>query len=305
MRAASRRYAGELFLVLSALTFSFEWYFIRVLANNGFSTFDIVFGRAFGSLLIMACCLPFFYTRIVSSKEKIKKNFIFILVLGGIAMLSNTLYNLALQLTTVANTQIILYLCVFWGILFGSLFLNEKSSTRKIVYTGIAFLGICVAILKNDAGIAISLGIGELLALAVSFLLSMDAIISRKIRQVSIFARMLLIYAVMALLTFVIIFYTHSIAYFYNFLSYPFVVYSLALAATSGILGKGLTYLGINYVPASIALVLMLLEPIAQMMTAYLIADEKLSFLSMAGIFIVFAMVFLISKKKTEVVASV
>ncbi|MFA6519945.1 MAG: DMT family transporter [Candidatus Paceibacterota bacterium] len=305
MSAASRRYAGELFLVLSALSFSFEWYFIRVLANNGFSTFDIVFGRAFGSLLIMICCLPFFYTRIVSSKEKIRKNYIFIFVLGCIAMLSNTLYNIALQLTTVANTQVILYLCVFWGILFGSLFLKEKSSHKKVIYTGIAFLGICAAILKNDAGIAISLGIGELFALVVSFLLSMDAIISRKIRQVSIFARMLLIYTVMVLLSFIIIFYLHGIAYFYNFLSYPFLMYSLALAMTSGILGKGLTYLGINYVPASIALVLMLLEPIAQIMTAYLIADEKLSLLNMCGIFVVFAMVILISKKKTGAMASV
>lgn len=77
-------------------------------------------------------------------------------------------------------------------------------------------------------------------------------------------------------------------------------MYGSGLAITAGILGKGLMYLGINYVPVSIALVIMLLEPISQMTTAYFFADEKISLLNLIGIMLVFVMVILISIKKEK-----
>ena len=103
--------------------------------------------------------------------------------MGFIAVLTNVLFNLAFTYTTVANVLMVLYLSVFWGILFGFLFLKERSLIKKIIYTLLAFLGICLALVKGHNGLALSIGIGELLALITSFVWAMDSVIARKIKQ--------------------------------------------------------------------------------------------------------------------------
>ena len=217
-----------------------------------------------------------------------------------IAVVSNVIYNLAFIYTTVANVQLILYLSVFWGILFGFLFLKEKLIIKKIIYTLFAFLGICLALLSDNMELALSIGIGELLALGVSFLWTADAVVARKIKHTNPFFRMCFIYTVVIIVTFMIIFFLNDFSYFQRFLSYDFLLFGFGLAITSGVLGKGLMYLGINYVPVSTALVILLFEPVFQITTAYFFANEKLSILNIFGMFVVFLMVLLISKKTVK-----
>lgn len=298
------KYLGEIILIASSLSFSFEWFFIRNLSSRGYSTFDITFIRAFGALLLLSIILPLFFRSVFDFKKINKSDLKYFIALGFIAVLTNALFNLAFKYTTVANVLIILYLSVFWGILFGFLFLREKSTVRKIIYTLLAFLGICLALIKGQNELALSIGIGELLALITSFVWTMDSVISRKIKHTNPFFRMFFIYTIMTVVTFIIVLAINDISYFYKFLSRDFLIYGFGLAITAGVLGKGLMYLGINYVPVSIALVIMLLEPVFQMTTAYLFANEKLSLLNIFGIVIVFLMVLLISKKKESIVSS-
>ncbi len=287
-------------LVLSSLAFSFEWFFIRNLSSMGYSAFDIAFVRAFGALLLLSVILPIFFKDIFNFKKISRSDLKYFTIMGFIAVLTNVLFNLAFTYTTVANVLMVLYLSVFWGILFGALFLKERSSIKKIIYTLLAFLGICLALVKGNNELALSIGIGELLALITSFAWAMDSVVARKIKHTNPFFRMFFIYIIMTVIIFVIIVSINDLSYLQKFMSRDFLVYGFGLAITAGVLGKGLMYLGINYVPVSIALVIMLLEPAAQMTTAYFFASEKLSLLNMFGIIIVFTMVVLISKNNKK-----
>ncbi len=297
MKENLRKYIGEIMLVLGSVSFSFEWFFIRNLSSSGYSTFDITFIRAFGALIVLSVILPTFFREALDFKKISKSDLKYFTILGFVAILTNILFNLAFQYTTVANVLVILYLSVFWGILFGILFLKEKSSVKKIIYTLLAFLGICLALVKGENEIALSIGIGELLALITSFVWTMDSVISRKIKHTNPFFRMIFIYFIMTVGTFLIIITINDFSYLQNFISRDFLIYGFGLAITAGVLGKGFMYLGINYVPVSIALVIMLLEPIAQMITAYFFANESISFLNILGIATVLVMVLLISMK--------
>lgn len=263
MRDNIKKYIGEIILILSSLSFSFEWFFIRKLSSKDFSTFDITFIRAFGALILLSIILPIFFKDIFSFKKINKPDLKYYAILGFIAVITNVLYNIALKYATVANVLIILYLSVFWGILFGFIFLKEKSSAKKVLYTSLAFLGICLALVKGKKELAFSIGIGEILALVTSFAWTMDSVIARKIKHTNPFFRMFFIYIIMTLATFIIIVSINDFSYLQRFISYDFLFYGFGLAITAGILGKGLMYLGINYVPVSIALVIMLLEPIS------------------------------------------
>jgi len=289
-------------LLLSALAFSFEWFFIRKLSNQGFTALDITFGRAFFSMIIIAIFFPLIIKNFFRFSNISKKELGYIVVIGLVTVCSAVLFNSAIKITTVANTLIIFYSCLFWGLLFGFLFLGEKSTKRKILYTFLAFIGIGLALLKDNKTLALTIGIGELFALLASMFFSLDAIISRKVKNTNTFQRMFLIYFVMSSITFLIIMITKGFTYFNGFFSYDFLLYAFALAFTCGFAGKGLMYLGINLVPVSIALVIMLIEPITQMSTAYMLADEKLSIINIVGVFVVFLMVFLISKKEKGLV---
>lgn len=300
MKDNLKKYTGELILILSSLSFSFEWFFIRNLSIRGYSTFDITFIRAFGALLLLSIILPIFFKDIFNFKKINKSDLKYFAILGFIAVITNALFNLAFKHTTVANVLIILYLSVFWGMLFGFIFLKEKSSAKKIIYTLLAFLGICLALINGKTKLAISIGLGEILALITSLVWTMDSVIARKIKHTNPFFRMFFIYIIMTVVTFIIIVSINDFSYLQKFISRDFLIYGFGLAITAGIFGKGLMYLGINYVPVSIALVIMLLEPISQMTTAYFFADEKISLLNLIGIIVVFIMVILISKKKEK-----
>lgn len=213
MRDNIKKYIGEIILILSSLSFSFEWFFIRNLSSRGFSTFDITFVRAFGALILLSIILPIFFKDIFSFKKINKSDLKYFAVLGFIAVITNVLYNLAIKYTTVANVLFILYLSVFWGLLFGFIFLKEKSSAKKIFYTLLAFIGICLSLVKGKNELAISLGIGEILALITSFAWTMDSVIARKIKHTNPFFRMFFIYIIMTFVTFIIIVSINDISY--------------------------------------------------------------------------------------------
>lgn len=300
MKELAKEYLGEFFLLLSALSFSFEWFFIRELSKNGLQPIDIVFIRALFAAIILAVILPLANKHFFNFKKINRHEFKYIFILSGVVVFSGIFFNSAIRATSVANTLIILYLSVFWGMIFGFLFFGEKSNKKKIIYTVLAFLGVCLALLKKENQFALSIGLGEAFALSASFLFSFEAIISRKIRKTKTTQRLFLSYIIIAGLTFILIGLFNGLGYFKNFFTLEILIYAVALAITCGIMGKGFMYLGINIVPVSFAMVIMLIEPIIQMITAYCFANERLILLNIAGICLVFVMIIQISRKKEE-----
>lgn len=302
MKKLTKQYLGEFFLILSALSFSFEWFFIRKLSFEGFGPIDIVFIRALFAAIILAVILPLLNRNFFNFKKINRHEFKYIFILSCVVITSGLFFNWAIKTTSVANTLIILYLSVFWGMILGFLFLGEKSTGKKIIYTFLAFFGVCLALIKKENQIALSIGMGEIFALLASFLFSFEAIISRKIRKTKTTQRLFLSYVVIAGITFILIGLFSGLDSFEHFFTWNVLIYGGALAITCGIMGKGFMYLGINIVPVSLAMTIMLVEPIIQMITAYFFADERLILLNIVGIILVFFMITKISAKKKELV---
>ncbi|NUJ97908.1 EamA family transporter [Candidatus Gracilibacteria bacterium] len=166
------------------------------------------------------------------------------------------------------------------------------------MYIFFAFLGISLALMKDFHSLSFQFGKGEILALCISFVMGIAVMISKSLPHLNAFLRTFITFSFAGILVLSFLLFQNGIEYFYKFFTIDFLFPIFILALTAGVLGRGLKELGTNYVSASIVLVIMLLEPIMQMITAYIFANEKLLFFNLIGIFLVFSMAVLISRKK-------
>jgi hypothetical protein len=112
-------------LVLAALSYSFEWYFIRNLWEYNYSAFEITFGRTFFAWIIILLFFLIFKRDFFKIKIWWIKNWWVIFMFVILAIFANTSINYALKITSVANVIIITYLSVFWWYLLGIIFFNK------------------------------------------------------------------------------------------------------------------------------------------------------------------------------------
>jgi drug/metabolite transporter (DMT)-like permease len=300
MKLLLRKYTGEFLLTLSAFSYCFEWYLIRELYQQKLSPLDITLIRSFFTCIMIGIFF-FIYNKKFFKFEKItfyELKYIFFLSCSMLAC--GICFNSAIQTTTVANTLVIFYSCIFWGTLYGFLFLNEKSSFKIIILICFAFIGICLALIKSGNTLSIQFGSGEIYALAGSLIFPIDAVLSRKIRYANTIQRLFLINFLGVIIVILAVLSFNNVSYFMRFLTWNVLYYAFILALTCGLIAKWLMYAGYNRTPVSIALVILLFEPITQMTTAYFVAGEKMTLINGFGILIVLMMVILISRQKTK-----
>jgi drug/metabolite transporter (DMT)-like permease len=295
-----KRYAGEILLVLSTICYCYEWYIIRKLYAQKLSALDISLIRAFFTCIIIGLV---FYVRnsdFLKFKSFTLRELKYVVGLSATMLLCGICFNTAIQFTTVANTLIIFYSCIFWGTLYAFFFLKEKISMKMPVLIIIAFIGICLSLIKSGSAISIQFGKGELYALLGSLIFPFDAVFSRKIRYTNTVQRLFLINIFGVIIGIIAVLSYKNINYFLIYINPDVLLHSFILALMCGFMAKWLMYAGYNRTPVSIALVILLFEPITQMTTAFISADETLSFINVIGILIVFFMVVLISKQKEK-----
>lgn len=299
MKKLYKKYFGEFLLVLSAFSYTFEWLFIRNLFDAGYTGLEITFAKAFFAVVILFVFLFFFQPKTLQFKLK-QSLWLYLLLIGIIGFFSNVAFNDAIQNTSVANVLVIVYFSIFWTFFFGVFFLKEHFSYRKMFYTILAFLGILMVVAKGINFVDLQFGKGEWLAFFVSFLMALNVIIQKHISQISALFRVFIVFVIIAFFAFCSIVSQSGFFYFAKFFQPDFLISGFLLAFSSGVLGVGFKNLGIKYVPVSIVLVILLLEPILQTTTAYFFAEETISFLNFLGMILVFAMVILISRSKKE-----
>ena len=292
---------GELLLVFGVLSFTFEWYFVRQIGNLGFTSLDAVFGRLFYSLAFFS--LAYAAWKLFSKKPAESapapltgREKLIIGLMGADAVATNFLFNYSVQKTSVANALVLFYTSVFWGAFLGYLFYREKISRRQLACTLAAFVGIIIA-LVDYSKVSISFGAGEMAALSASITFSFEIVMARGLKNADFPKRMIGMYLAGSAVALIAIVGSSGSGHVASLFSSPaFIGYAVVFALTCGVLGKGLSYLGINSVPVSKALLILLLEPLAQMISAYFIAGESVNLVNAAGICIVFAAVYLSSK---------
>lgn len=300
VKKLTKKYFWEFILILSALSYSFEWYFVRKLSSKNFSPIEIAGWRLFFCSIIIGLFFLIFNRKVFKMKNIKKWDFIYLLILSAIAIFWNWAFNIALLYTSVANILILVYLWIFWWFLLWVIFFKEKFSTKKLMYIIMAFLGISLALMKDFQNISFQFWKWEILALCISFIMGISVVTSKSLSHINAFFRIFISFSIASILIISFLLFQNWIEYFYKFFTIDFLFPIFILALTAWVLGRWLKELGTNYVPTSIVLVIMLLEPIMQMTTAYIFAGEKLSFFNIAGIFIVLSMAVLISRKKEQ-----
>ncbi len=300
-----RKSGGEILLFFGIISFSLEWYFIRKLNTFGFSTIDAVFGRLFYScifFILIYSLYPIFSQETpglnTSTKTSIKEK-ILIALMGIDAIATNFLFNYSIEKTSVANVLVLFYTSIFWGSILGVLFFKEKIGRKGITHTLLAFVGITLS-LADYSKLSIVFGVGEWCAFLASVTFSFEIIMARGLKNTPFFKRMIGMYIVGSLFSVTIILFESNHAHIYSIFSdINFLLYGGLFALSCGVIGKGLSYLGINKVSVNKSLLILLLEPIAQMITAYFIAKESISLINTLGICIVFIAVFMTSRQET------
>lgn len=298
MKKIYKKYWWEFLLVLASLSYSFERYFVRDLSANGFSGLEITFWKLFFSSLIILLYFLFFDRNSLKLKTVSKKDFKLLFLFTLLVISANIAFNTALVETSVANVLTFTYLWVFWWVLFWALFFREKVSFKKFIYVFIAFFWIVLVVTKDIYSLSFQFWIWELLAIFVSFVMAISVVISKNLIHINAFLRVLISFLIASLIMILYLLFTEWIWYFNKFFQFNFVFSAWLLALTAWVLWRWLRDLWTNYVPVSIVLIIMLLEPIMQIFTAYLFADEILSFLNVFWIAVVLIMMVLISRKK-------
>lgn len=298
MKKLYKKYFWEILIAIAALSYSFEWFFIRNLRDLWYKSIDITFVKLFVSAMIIVIFYSFFDRKVYKKNKLKKKDYSLLLVLSILAIWWNTFFNEAITHTSIANVMVILYLSVFWTFLLSLFFFKEKFSIKKISYIFIAFVWIILVLIKDITNVSLELWIWDFYALVVSVLLAVSVVITKLMSHVTSFYRVMLIFTFSCLLIVLSIINTESIAYLWNFTNPDFLLYGWILAITSWVMWRWLKDLWIQYVPASIILVIMLLEPIWQISTWYFFANESINVVNMIWMMIVFYTIIWISKKE-------
>lgn len=298
MKKLYKKYFGEILIAISALAYSFEWFFIRNLRDLWYKSIDITFIKLFVSAIIILLFYSLFKRKVYKKNKLKKKDYSLLLLLSILAIFWNTFFNEAITKTSIANVMVILYLSVFWTFLISIFFLKEKFNIKKISYIALAFIWIVLVLIKDLTNLSFNLWIWDFYALIVSVLLSVSIVITKSMSNISSFYRVLLIFVFSSILIFASIINLEWFSYLSKFTNREFLLYWWTLALTSWLMWRWLRDLWTKFVPASIILVIMLLEPIWQITTWYLFANETISIINIIWMIIVFYTIIGISKKE-------
>ena len=282
------------FLILACICYSFEWWMVRELHTLWASSLEIAFYKGFFTVLLIGSYF-LLAGKMKENFEKIEKKYIFPLIAFGLIFLyGNAAYAEALQYTKVMNVLVIIYLSIFLGILSGRLFFGEKIMKSLLLWAILAFIGIVLTLYNGE--LIFTFGIGEWIALTIAFTLTTTASIVKWTPGLNTWFRLLIAYSIGTVIL------TGIIAYQWRlgslFMNPLLIGVGLLYSISTGLLWRGLKDLGTKSVPIGQMGIIMLLEPILQIITASIFANEIPSSINMIGISIVFLSIVWVSMKK-------
>jgi DME family drug/metabolite transporter len=247
--------------------------------NLGLSLFEISIYRAFLTSLIL---LP---VVLIKREYLIKKEMLFFFAVYGLigGLLELAMFGGIALGVHVAVVALLLYTQPIWTIIFGRLLLKEGITTTKLIAVVIAMSGIILLVkpwgiknVKSLTGIVVSLVSGVLLSLWVIW--------GRK----SVLQKQHFVTTTIGWTGFSVIWLMLLWPIFYYFFPYAiitrirvnlpivFLLYLVVYALIGGVIPHLLFYRGFKQIEASVAGILLLLEPISASILAALFFDQPI-----------------------------
>lgn len=255
-----------------------------------------------GTLVIyrmLFSCLALFIPVIKRVDEYKKLNFrdIAFSCLSGIFLgIHFFCYFESLKYTSIAASVSLVDTEVFFVVIFGSIFLNEKVSKRGWVFIGITFLGSVIVTLRDFASGSIR---GDMLAILGAVCSCFYTLIGRKNREkMSTVAYTFIVYFFAGLVVTVLSL-GNGIKYYV--LDINNILIALGMTVCCTLLGHSIYSWGLKYEKASYISVVKLLEPVFSTSIGFLVLGEKPLGLCVVGcIIILYGITMLVASEPTN-----
>ena len=289
--SVKNEFKGAILVVIAAFFWGIAATAAKFIMNNNVNPFRLV------NMRLNLAFVFLFLTLLIFDKQKLKitkYDVKYLATLGVVGIVGvQTTYYFTVATLNVGMAIFLQYLAPAMIVIYSIVLLKEKISLTILVSLGISLLGSVCIILGRDTTAANTLNvIGLITGLASAFFLCFYTIYG-KTCAARVNAWTVLLYAV------------GFGALAYSFVSPPWVLwkgitltefaYASYLAIFATIIPFGLYFSGLRFLTPSSASIISMLEPVVASISAYLLLNEKLTFVQIIGGLLIITAVIIIN----------
>ena len=279
-------------IVLAGICWGTSPIFVHYLAPYGFTSQQMTAIR--GTVSFVGMLVFVLITNRKLFKIKLKDLFLCAMV-GATLFGSAFCYYTAMQMTSTATAVVLMYTAPIYVMLFSVFFLGEKFSKSKLIALIMMLIGCCLV-----SGIITGLKfhvIGVLVGILTSFVYAAYNVLTKVAVQKKIEPLTVTLYSFM-FMSLISISICHPVELIGNIASAP--IPTLPLCISLGIVTFIIPFFlftwSMNHLPAGIASALSVVEPMAATVFSAVMFKEIPDIVSMIGIFMILAAVYLLSR---------
>ena len=281
MGNSAKTYKYSIYIVAAAFFWGMIGIFVKGLDSLGLTSMEIV------TIRVMFSAVFLFLIGMVTSKQReMKISFRHIYLFFGTGVMSIAFFNWAyftsMQMISISVAVILLYTAPAFVMVMSVLFLGEKLTGMKVALLLLTMAGcFLVTGITGGAGIGEGRWIGYLIGLGSGFGYALYTIFGKfAIRKYSSFTVSFFTFLVASV-------FLVPLTEIWNVLPLLFNVKGITLVLGLSLVSSVLAYIlyteGLKEVEGSKASILATVEPVAAMMTGFLIFQEKIGGLQLAG----------------------
>jgi drug/metabolite transporter (DMT)-like permease len=292
-----KKYIGQLLVLFAIILWALSGPTAKYLYHHNFSSFTIIQTRStFSFLVLLIICLIFFRQHLrIEIKDAMKFMLLGVIGLAG----SNFFYYTCIKYVSVSTGIMIQYTAPFFVMLFAIIAKQEKSHYLKILFLSLAFIACFFAVSGGDLSYFSINMVGVLLALSSACTWSFYNIYHKYIvKKYSLMTELFYILCGASLLWFII-----NPNIFVDIKDYPLkmnmILFGFALLS---VLAPLIFYnYGLQYLKASQATSIGLLEPVFVALFAYIFIGETMSFIQIVSALCVLVSIYLLEYSRMKI----
>ena len=292
-----KKYIGQIFVFFAIICWALSGPTAKYLYYHNFSSFTIIQTRStFSFLILLVICLVSFRQNLkIEIKDALKFVLLGIIGLAG----SNFFYYTCINYVSVSTGIMVQYTAPFFIMIFAVIAKHEKYHHLKFIFLGLAFIACFFAVSGGDLSYFSINMVGVLLALASAFTWSFYNIYHKYIvKKYSLMTELFYILLGAFLLWFVI-----NPNVFVELTNYSFKMNMtlFGFALLSVLLPLFFYNHGLQYLKASQAASIGLLEPVFVALFAYLFIGETLTLVQIISALFVLVLIYLLEYYRTKI----
>lgn len=296
MNKTTNKYLPIIAIVISTIAIASSLVFVKLSEVNATSTLML-------RMFVAGSILSFLYDKkdkILPESLKRTKMMFFLLVLSGIISSIDLLSNhWAANLTSIANTTILMNTSPIFVALIAYLFFGEKISMGNVIILLITIFGASLLVLENwTLEVGWASRVGDLLAINSALFYAIYLVLVKSLRNY-FSSKEIMIWNSFTCGLFLLPIVIISDSQMLPSSLFGYIII-LLLAIISQIMGHGLMTYALKYVNVVFASISTMARPVVAIILGYLIFDESITLIQILGLIIVLGGIFLYKKMESK-----